>query len=536
MTRLLGMMARRDRVQVPVWILVGGLLAYASAAAVGSEFGTTADRAQLLRLAVATPSLVALRGVPDGASLGSYVFFQIFTYLALLAGFMSMFLATRHTRADEERGRRELLESTAARRTDVLVSMLVWGTTANVVLGAVIALALIVGGLPQQGAWLAGAAVAAVGWCFLGLAAAIAEASPTGRAANAVGAAVVGVAFLLRAVGDATGTPSSDGLSLTSAWPSWLSPIGWGQQTFAFTRSDPRPLLIALGVGVLAAGVAVALRRSRDLGSSLLRERPGPARAGSRFRSNRALVWRLQRTTMVGWAIGGVALGLLAGSLADRLRTGAADDGRLTDVIGSLVPGGRGGIADLFVAAIMTIAGVLAAAAAVQTIARSRSEEADGRTELVLQGAVRRTVWFADTVVVALISATVVLLAAGLAGGVAFLGAGEGAERFWSTVGAALVHLPAAAVLAAVTAVVWVAVPRATIAFGWGVLGMMYLLGQFGGLLRLPQWLRDVSPFAHTPALPGPDPDWSGLVVMIVLAIVVLAAGVVLVRCRELTV
>src|SRR5690606_31830773 len=111
MLRLVRFQLRRDRLVLPLWIVSTGLLAYAGAAGVGAEFATDATREQVLKLAVATPSLLALRGVPDGASLGSYVYFQVFCYVAIMAGLMSTFFAVRHSRADEERGRLELLEA-----------------------------------------------------------------------------------------------------------------------------------------------------------------------------------------------------------------------------------------------------------------------------------------------------------------------------------------------------------------------------------------------------------------------------------------
>src|SRR6187549_3825627 len=109
MLRLLGMQLRRDRIVLPIWIAATALLALAGAKGVQGEFGSAAERASVLKLALATPSLLAIRGVPDGPSLGSYVYFQVFCYVAIMAALMSTFLVTRHSRADEERGRRELV-------------------------------------------------------------------------------------------------------------------------------------------------------------------------------------------------------------------------------------------------------------------------------------------------------------------------------------------------------------------------------------------------------------------------------------------
>lgn len=319
MLLLLRQRLRRDRIVLPIWILSTGLLALAGASGVQTEFGTDAARATVLKLALATPSLLALRGVPDGSSLGSYVYFQVFCYVAIMAGLMSTFLVTRHSRADEERGRAELVGAAPIGRATPLLATLVLGVLANAALGVFVALGFIGGGLDAAGSWSAGLAAAATGLAFVGAAAVVAQLAPTSRAANGISAGVVGVAFLLRAAGDASGTPDFDALTLHSTWLSWISPIGWGQQVFAFTQHNPLPLLLSLGFAVVTSIVAVIVQSTRDIGSSVLRESSGRATARVTLRSSLGLAWRQQWPSVVGWSIGGALLGALAGSLAGQI-------------------------------------------------------------------------------------------------------------------------------------------------------------------------------------------------------------------------
>ncbi len=109
MIRILRLELRRDRLTMAIWILGIALLTLGSVGAIQSTYATVHDRTEVLRLALATPSVLALRGVPNGDSAGSMQMFELFTYLAVVVGLMNTFLATRHGRADEESGRRELL-------------------------------------------------------------------------------------------------------------------------------------------------------------------------------------------------------------------------------------------------------------------------------------------------------------------------------------------------------------------------------------------------------------------------------------------
>jgi ABC-2 type transport system permease protein len=398
-----------------------------------------------------------------------------------------------------------------------------------------VALGLMGGGLEARGSWLAGLAAATVGLTFIGIGALASQLAPTSRAANGIGAAAVGVAFMLRASGDALGTPSDDLLSVTSAWPSWLSPIGWGQHVFAFTRQDATPLLLAIALAALTAAAALAIQAGRDLGSSLLPERAGRATGRATLRSSLGLAWRQQWPSVIGWSIGAAVLGALAGSLAGRIADVKDLADQLQQLLASFVPGGTGQLIDLLVGAILGIVGVLAAAAGAQAVMRARGEESDGRAELVLAAPVRRATWLLGYVLVAMVSSAAVALVGGLVAGLSFVSGGADGDRFWSSVGAGIVQLPAAVTFIAITTLVFALIPRATVAIGWAAIAVGFTIGQFGGILQLPEWVRDASPFTHTPGLPAAEVEWSGMWWLLGVSAVLLVLSVILVRRRQLT-
>jgi len=70
-------------------------------------------------------------------------------------------------------------------------------------------------------------------------------------------------------------------------------------------------------------------------------------------------------------------------------------------------------------------------------------------------------------------------------------------------------------------------------AAGWAALVGCILLGELGPLLTLPQWLMDLSPFTHSPRLPGGPAPGPPLVVMTLLVGVLLLAGGTALRRRD---
>ena len=132
--RLAVVQARMDWARLPVWILGIVLLVFATSTAVVTQFGEEAAQAAILMLAASNPAFLFLRGLPDGTGTGAVVFFQGYAFTAVLAGLMSTFLVVRHTRADEELGRAELIGSVPLMRAASLTATLLLGAAANLVL------------------------------------------------------------------------------------------------------------------------------------------------------------------------------------------------------------------------------------------------------------------------------------------------------------------------------------------------------------------------------------------------------------------
>jgi ABC-2 type transport system permease protein len=535
---LLRQRLRRDRWQLLIWVLCIALLALFSASSIEQTYGSAAGRADLMRLAIANPTILVLRGLPQGTSLAAVTFFEIFTFLALLAGLMNTFLAVRHSRAEEETGRAELVGSTPAGRLLPTTATVIHGMLANIVLALATALGFIAAGLPASGSLLAGAVTGGAGLAFLAIGLLLSQLMSTSRGANGFAAAIVVVAYLLRGIGDATGTPFGDGTHLASAWPTWLSPIGWGEQAAPYTADDWLPLLLQVGFAAVLIAVVFALQAVRDSGAGLIAERAGRANARPLLSSPFGLAWRLQWPTVVGWTIGGVFGGLLAGALGSVVSSSIANDPSLSsmrEAIARIGAGGDGSLSKLFISAIFSIVGVLAAACAVQSVIRLRQEEASGTAEVLMAAPVSRARWLYSFVAVGVGAVVLVLLAAAIASGLSAVAAGEDTSTIGDSFLAAAAQLPVALVYLGVLTLLFVLLPSWTIPVGWAALGVGAFIGIFGGLVDLPDGIRHLSPFADAPVVVG-DVDWSGGYWMLGITIVALAASAVLIRRRDFAV
>lgn len=521
---LLRLAIRRDRVVATIWILIFVLMAAGSAGAVEGLYPDSKSLANAADGINNTPAMVALYGrIYDPSSLGAVGLVKLVAFGAAFVGLVTIFTVVRHTRAEEEAGRLELIGATVVGRYAALTAALLMAVGASLVMGLLTGLGLAGAGLPASGAFAFGLSWAFVGIAFAAVGGLTAQVTESARSAMGLGAVVLAVAYLIRAVGDSTGSESE-------SWLSWLSPIGWGQQVRPFAGDQWWLLAYLLAFAVLVAAGAYALVARRDHGAGLFAGKPGPASAPASFRTPLALAFRLQRNGLFGW-FAGLALGsLVLGSIASRVGE-MIDSNEAKDFLAKL--GGQEGLTDAFLSAEMGILGVIVSAYGISTALRLRSEEIAGRAEPLLATKVSRFGYAASHIAIALVGTTVLLLAVGLGAGIAHGAATSDMGEVGRLIGAALAQLPAVWVLTGITVAVFGLLPGYVMA-AWGALVVFVLLGQLGPVLRAPEWMMDISPFSHIPKLPGGEVTATPMIVLVVIAAVLVAVGLSSFRRRDI--
>ena len=534
--RLVLLALRRDRIQLPVWLAVlTGLLA-ASAAVTAGEYATPEDRVLAAQLIASSPALLLLRGPAADASLASLIVADVAPVIAALGGLMSALAVLRHTRQNEETGRADLVASAAVGRSAMLAAGLVVGVGAGAGLGTSFFAVLVANQLPVEGAVAAGAAMAAVAAVFAAVAGVTAQLAATGRTASGIAISLLAGAYLVRGIGDLAGTPSADGTTVTPAWPLWLSPFGWVEQVRPFVGPVWWPLGPAVVLFGLAAAVALVVTSRRDVGSGLIPPSPGPATADRSLLSPLGLAWRQQRGLLVTWGVGLAVTSAIFGSLGQQVGAMAGNE-QFRAILDQLTRGAGGDLVDLFYRFSMGMIGLATSVYAVQALLILRSEEADGRLEPILGTAVARLAWIGSHITCAIFGTAVILILAGASAGLtAGLAGGDLAAGLSELVPAALVQAPAVLVLAAITVAAFGLLPTRTSVVAWAAVAAASTMTLLGDVLGIPEALRDLSPFAHVPALPITDGSWRPLTGLLAVALAATLIGMVGFRRRDLAI
>ncbi|KRF46061.1 ABC transporter permease [Terrabacter sp. Soil810] len=523
-TSLLRLAARRDRVLVPVSAF--GLAAFValSAQATFALFPDLKSALASMASTLANPALVAMYGPISSLGIDSIATLKSVLLGGVFLALLAYVVVRRHTRTEEEAGRLELLGAGVVGRRAALTAAVLLGTSAvllTVVLTVVWSVAV---GLDPAGSVALGVSWLVMGLSWVGVTAVAAQLTSSTRGTAAWSLGALAVAFLVRAVGDTAADDSP------ARFLSWLSPLGWGVKVSPYGANRFWVVVLGLLLYVVLVAAAYLLLERRDLGSGVLPSRAGHER--STIGTAGALTRRLARGTLLGWVIAYVILGLVLGSIAGSIET-FVDSPEVADMLRSM-GGDAGSITDIYFATELHFAAVGASALAIALVTRMHTEETTNRLEALLATPVRRVSWALGHVALAVVaSAVVMVVSTTVAGLVHGADAGDIGGTVARLTGAALSTLPAVWVVMACALLLYGALPRFT-GLAWAALIVFLLLGEFGDLLDLPQWLVDLSPFTHLPALPGGTFEWAPLVALTVVAAALGAVGVAALRRRDI--
>lgn len=231
---------RRDRLSTTIWTVALAFMAVYPAIALQTIYPTAADR-QARAALMTNPAAIVMSGPGyglDDYTIGAINANEMLLWLMLASAIMNILLITKHTRAEEESGRAELIRAGVVGRYSGMTAALLAAVVANLAVTVLTALGLLVAAFDFGDSLLYAAALGVTGMVFAAISAVAAQLAEHARAGTGIAMAVLGAAVLADGIGNVQETHGN--------WLSWLSPLAWAQQTRSFRR---RPVVAAAHLG-----------------------------------------------------------------------------------------------------------------------------------------------------------------------------------------------------------------------------------------------------------------------------------------------
>jgi ABC-2 type transport system permease protein len=481
-----------------------------------------AARARLRELSTST-AVRMMQGDPGAVdTAGGFAVWDGGWMLMLIVGSWAMLTITRLTRGEEDSGRVELTLSRPMTTRQALTTHFTTMGVAALGIAASVAVPFLVLGEPVVGSLLWGAGLGGFAAVATALGACVAQVVEPRRRVIQVGLGLVAAAYVLRVVANS---------AAHRTWLLTVTPFGWVDELHAF--SDNRGLWLtapALAVLVLG-GTAVVLCGRRDTGAALLHASAGGRSRLHQLGSATAFGWRLTFGALVAWTVTLAVVTLVFGLMTDALVDFINEDESYRRMLESMGMD----MSDPVIGFLSYTAAFLALPFGAFTgwrLGAMRQEEAEGRLDNLLVRGVVRWRWLTVTTVHALLAASVMVVATGIAlwVGAALVDAPVTASEVVEPMAGTL---PVVVLFTGVAVLVFGVAPRLTTAVPVTLAVLSYLLETFGTLLSWPHAVVALSPFHHLARLPGSPMSLTSIAVMTATGLVAAAVGVVAFARRD---
>ncbi len=491
---LLRVALREELPRTVPWALLLSVLSASSVAAYTLVLDDAESRQRLAFTVAANPALNLVFGVPrDLFTTDGFNAWRAGSLGALLVGLLAITVVVRHTRAEEDSGRAELVAAGVVGRGTALFVAGVVAVVVSVLASTLAAVVTVAVGGGVGPTVLICAGFASSGAFFAGVAAVAVQVGSDSRSATVVATSVLGVLYLARGYVDAAevGGPGS-----------WLTPFGWVARTHPATGDEWWPLLPLWVAGLALGAVGAVLQTRRDHGRGLVPGRPGRAR-GRWVRTLPGFVVRQMRSSVVAWWIGLATVGAVMGTLATTVGPEIADNPLVARILAAGLLDESSLTAE-FVLTLLKVNSLLAAAAGAQVLTGLHADEVAGRLDPLLAAPVTRPRLFGWYVLAAHVASGVGLLLAAVLIGQAGARSSENPLVPGDVLEQGVLALGAVWLVLAVSVATVGAFPRVR-SLGWVAIALTFVLTILGPMLELPDRVLAASPLWHVPRVDDPD-------------------------------
>ena len=524
-TKLTTKMFKREWLTSTIWLVVLIGITLMVANIFSDLYGTPAERMGMAET-MSNPAMVAMIGPAYGLDnyTNGVMYAQMMILFSILAvAIMNIFLVVRYTRKDEESGRFEVIKSLPVGKLSDL------GATMIVCFVVNLALALITGfglyalnleSMDLTGSLLYGVTLGVSGLFFGTIAALFAQISSTSRGAITYSAIILGVAYLIRAIGDV----SAPLLSL-------FSPLGLPLKTEIYYNNNLWPVFVLLFLSIIITIIAFRLNSTRDLGAGLIAAKPGKKEASNFLKTPTGLTLRLIKGILIGWGVGVFVLGIAYGSVFGDVETFLEG----SELMQQLFLGNdKFTFAEQFLTTLMVISSIMVTVPTLSVLLKIRTEEKKGRLEHIYSKKISRKTIFSNYLTFSFLTSIIMTIAFVFGLWIAAVASMDDPIALTTIFASGISYLPAIWSMIGIAALLIAFIPKLTNQI-WSLLGLFFFFVYIGPLMNIPNGFLKATPYGSIARIPVEDINFVPLIILTVLTIVMTIVAIKGYNKRDIT-
>lgn len=518
-------MLLREKVNIIIWVVAVFFITVGQAQSFVELYPTQAER-QFVAESMNNPAMVALMGQAYGKedyTLGALMSQQTLLFTIVAVTIMNILLINRNLRADEETGKIEMIRAGSTGRLVNIGASLLICTGVNIFLGVLLGIGLYslkIESMDLKGSMFFGMVIAISGILFGAITAIMNQIFSSSRKSLGGSFAILGISYLVRAVGDI----GNDTVSI-------LSPLGWVMRVQVYVENNLWPIVISFVVAVVLFSVAFVLNLKRDLGSGIFHEKKGRENTTIFLKSPLGLATRIMRGEYATWILASIILGLSFGAMLGDIEKQLQTNKMMMQIF---THGEDGGILGQFITVIMSIVAMLSTIPVITSILRLKGEENANRLDNVISKAVSRnrlmTGFFANSLIISVLLQVLFAIAFWIAGRQVVVN-----ENFelCEILKSSLAYLPAIWIMLGITLVLVGCFPKLTVGV-WIYYAYSFFVIYLGGMLKLEQWTQKISPYGNVSQIPVDTMNYKTTFIMVLIFVSLIIVGYVGYNRRDL--
>ncbi|MCF7924293.1 MAG: ABC-2 transporter permease [Candidatus Izimaplasma sp.] len=507
---------KRDRIKIPIWILSITALTLIVAGALPNLFSDLEDL-QAIAIMMENPAMVSMFGPAYGVEnydYGAVMANMMIIMTAVIVGVMAIMIVASHTRGDEEEGRLEMIRSLPVGRAATLAATFISMFITFLALALINGFGLYILNIESMdfnGSMLYGFGIGMIGFMFSAITAVFAQLTQNHRGTLGYSFAILGIGYVVRGIGDISFEPLA-----------WITPLKWMSYTQVYVNDIWWPILLIILVSILLYGLAFYLSSIRDLDAGFIQAKAGKDKASKYFKSPLALAIKISKTMIIGWLIAlfilGASYGSIFGDVEYFLET--------NDMYQQLLPNISGvSLTEQFLSVIIIVCSIAATIPGLLAIIKLNSEEKKKRMEVIISTPTSRHMIIIQYLVFAMILTLISLLITGFGLWVAIYSVMDNPIALGVVIKGIIIYLPASFIMIGLSAILIGYLPKFT-SITWYYLVIAFFFVYLGSLLQLPEWMINISIFAHIPQVPIETINYLILFVMLAISIIMMGIGI----------